>query len=246
MDGQLRASADLTTTKRVARPHSVTGWVELGAGLHVWEQNLCSFQESNPVSVLILSSSKYAAVSKLLLKHLRQTFVKISPHITARQARPPWFVLFAASGEEWKCSGFWLWNSFFRLPNRVTAENSCALVNRIRRRGQLTRGSLQLWNCAGSLQHLQDPIRRHRQLTMGSLHLWNCAGSLQHLQVPIRSCGQLTMGSLQLWNCAGSLQHLQDPIRSRGQLTSGSLQLWNCAKSLQHLYDPRLGCCGRS
>lgn len=156
MDSHLRASADLTTRKRVVRPHSVTGWVELGAGLHVWEQNLCSFRESNPVSMLILSS-KYAAVSKLLLKYLRQTFVKISPHITVRQARPPWFVLFVTSGEEWKCSSFWLWNSFFRLSKGETAENSCALVYRIRRRGQLTRGSLQLWNCAGSLQHLQDP-----------------------------------------------------------------------------------------
>jgi hypothetical protein len=88
MDGQLRVSAALTTTKRVARPHSVTGWVELVAGLHVWEQKLCSCRESKPLSMLILSS-KYAAVSQLLLKYLRQTFVKISPHITVRQARPP-------------------------------------------------------------------------------------------------------------------------------------------------------------
>jgi hypothetical protein len=88
MDGKLGASADLTTRKRVARPHSVTGWVELGAGLHVWEQKLRSFRESKPVSMLILSS-KHAAVSKLLLKYLRQTFVKISPHITVREARPP-------------------------------------------------------------------------------------------------------------------------------------------------------------
>jgi len=87
MDGQLRVSAALTTRKSVARPHSVAGWVELRTGLHVWEQYPCSCRESNSVSMLILSS-KYAAVSQLLLKYLRQIFVK-TRHITVRQARPP-------------------------------------------------------------------------------------------------------------------------------------------------------------